>query len=78
MVAKQSLKSIAGVKSCELSGHAQEGWQEWDVQLEPGVPAGTVLEACTEKSIPLRRFDERRASLHDVFLQVVGPAEARP
>jgi len=47
------------------------------VQLEPGIAAGDVLEACTERSIPLRRFDERRASLHDVFLQMVGPAEAR-
>ena len=77
VIAKQPLNALPGVKSCEPVGPTAAGWQEWDVQLEPGVPAGDVLEACTERSIPLRRFDERRASLHDVFLQMVGPAEAR-
>jgi len=77
VVAKQSLKAVPGVKSCEPIGPSKAGWQEWDVQLEPGVAAGDVLEACTEGAIPLRRFDERRASLHDVFLQLVGPAEVR-
>jgi len=77
VVAKQSLKAIPGVNSCEPIGPSKDGWQEWDVQLEPGVAAGDVLEACTEGAIPLRRFDERRASLHDVFLQLVGPAEVR-
>ena len=77
VMAKQPLNALPGVKSCEPVGPTAAGWQEWDVQLEPGVPAGDVLEACTERSIPLRRFDERRASLHDVFLQMVGPAEAR-
>ena len=77
VMAKQPLNALPGVKSCEPVGPTADGWQEWDVQLEPGVPAGDVLEACTERSIPLRRFDERRASLHDVFLQMVGPAEAR-
>jgi ABC-2 type transport system ATP-binding protein len=54
-----------------------DGWQEWDVELDAGVTAGDILQLCTEQSVPLRRFDERRASLHDVFLQIVGPPEAR-
>jgi ABC-2 type transport system ATP-binding protein len=78
VVAQKSLASLEGVKSCEPVGAASDGWQEWDVELNPGVAAGDVLQLCTERSIPLRRFDERRASLHDVFLQIVGPAEARP
>jgi ABC-2 type transport system ATP-binding protein len=77
VVARQTLNAITGVKSCEPVGAAKDGWQEWDVQLDAGVAAGDVLEACTARAIPLRRFDERRASLHDVFLQIVGPAEAR-
>ena len=76
VVAKQPLKGIPGVGSCEPVGPTRDGWQEWDVKLEPGIPAGDVLEACTAKGLPLRRFDERRASLHDVFLQMVGPSEA--
>ena len=78
VVARQSLASIDGVESCEPVGQARDGWQEWDVQLKPGGDPGDLLEGCTERAIPLRRFDERRASLHDVFLQLVGPTEARP
>jgi ABC-2 type transport system ATP-binding protein len=78
VVARESLASVEGVKSCKAVGQVTDGWQEWDVELNPGVVSGDVLQLCTERGTPLRRFDERRASLHDVFLQIVGPAEARP
>ena len=78
VVARKSLAPVDGVESCEPVGTAADGWQEWDVRLKPGGNPGDLLQACTERAIPLRRFDERRASLHDVFLQLVGPAEARP
>ena len=64
-----------GSSRCKAVGNAADGWQEWDVELATGVAAGDILQSCTERSVPLRRFDERRASLHDVFLQIVGPAE---
>jgi ABC-2 type transport system ATP-binding protein len=35
-----------------------------------------VLQACFEAGIRLRRFDHSEASLHDVFVRLVGP-EAR-
>jgi len=78
VVARQSLAPVDGVEGCEPVGTAADGWQEWDVRLKPGGNPSDLLQACTERAIPLRRFDERRASLHDVFLQLVGPAEARP
>jgi len=78
VVARQSLAPVDGVESCEPVGTTADGWQEWDVRLKPGGNPSDLLQACTERAIPLRRFDERRASLHDVFLQLVGPAEARP
>jgi ABC-2 type transport system ATP-binding protein len=77
VVARDSLTALPGVKSCKASGSAGDGWQEWDVELDAGVPPGNILQLCTERSVPLRRFEERRASLHDVFLQMVGPAEPR-
>ena len=77
VLARRSLAGVEGVKSCEPAGPADDGWQQWEVQLNPGVAAGDLLELCTERAIPLRRFDEGRASLHDVFLHIVGPAEAR-
>jgi ABC-2 type transport system ATP-binding protein len=77
VVARDTLAELRGVKSCGATAPAGDGWQEWDVELDPGVAAGDILQLCTEQSVPLRRFDERRASLHDVFLQIVGPPEAR-
>ncbi len=78
VVARQSLGGIDGVESCAPRGTATDGWQEWDVRLKPSVDAGDVLQRCTEQGVPLRRFEERRASLHDAFLHIVGSAEARP
>ena len=78
VVARDSVSALPGVKSCTPAGSAADGWQEWDIQLETGIAPGDILQLCTERSLPLRRFEERRASLHDVFLQMVGPAEARP
>ena len=77
VVARQSLAAIDGVESCEPAGSAEDGWQEWDVKLKPGIAPGDLLQLCTERGVPLRKFDVLRASLHEVFLQIVGPAEAR-
>jgi ABC-2 type transport system ATP-binding protein len=77
VVARESIAGLAGVRSCTADGTVGDGWRSWQVELEPGVAAGDILQLCTERAIPLRRFDEQKASLHDVFLQIVGPAEAR-
>ena len=77
VVARETLAQLPGVRNCRAAGQAGDGWQEWDVELDSGVAPGDLLQQCTERSVPLRRFEERRASLHDVFLQIVGPAEAR-
>ena len=77
VIARQSLAGVDGVENCEEVGTPNDGWQEYDVRLGHGMRAGDLLQVATERAIPLRRFEERRASLHDVFLQIVGPAEAR-
>ncbi|MFC7536725.1 ABC transporter ATP-binding protein [Sphingomonas sp. GCM10030256] len=77
VVARQSLDGVAGVEAAEAGTEHGDGWREWIVRLRPGVAAGDVLERCSTDGIALRRFDEQRPSLHDVFLHLVGPAEAR-
>ncbi|QIL02944.1 ATP-binding cassette domain-containing protein [Sphingomonas sinipercae] len=77
VVARKPLDGIDGVRSCEARGCAVDGWQEYEVELEPGVRSGDMLQRFSEGGVPLRRFEERRVSLHDVFLHIVGPAEAR-
>lgn len=77
VIARQSLAPIEGVERCEPRGAAVDGWQEWEVRLKPSVAAGDVLQQCTEQGVALRRFEERRASLHDAFLHMVGGSEDR-
>jgi ABC-2 type transport system ATP-binding protein len=75
VVAKATPAALPGVESATPGAVLANGWQEWDVRLKPGVAPGDLLETCTGDGVPLRRFEERRASLHDVFLHMVGPAE---
>lgn len=77
VMARQPLTGISGVETVESGAEQADGWREWTVHLQPGVEPGDVLERCFAAGIPLRRFDERRPSLHDVFLHMVGPSEAR-
>lgn len=71
-VSRHDPSTIPGVASARPNGTAYDGWQEWDVKLDPGVAPGSVLEHCTANGIGLRRWDERHASLHDVFVELVG------
>jgi ABC-2 type transport system ATP-binding protein len=77
VVAKASPASLPGVERATATGTLDNGWQEWDVRLKPGIAPGDLLETCIAEGVPLRRFEERRASLHDVFLHMVGPAETK-
>ena len=71
VVARESPAALPGVADAREIG-AADGWREWDVRLAPGVDAGDVLQASTERGFALRRFEQRRASLHDAFLHIVG------
>ncbi|MEY4691868.1 MAG: hypothetical protein RIT19_2193 [Verrucomicrobiota bacterium] len=55
---------------------ATEGSGRWRLELEPGASSASVLEACFERSLRLRRFEVREPDLHEVFVHLVGP-EAR-
>lgn len=49
------------------------GAGRWSLALAVGADPGSVLEACFERSIRLRRFDVHETDLHDVFVHLVGP-----
>ena len=78
VVAKQDPSTLAGVESADDRGPAEDGWRRWDVRLAPGIVPGDVLEQCIAKGFPLRRFEQQLASLHDVFVHLVGAAEVKP
>lgn len=72
LVARSSPAALPGVADVIEGATASEGWREWDVRLSPGVDPGDVLERCTSEGVALRRFEQHRASLHDVFVHIVG------
>jgi ABC-2 type transport system ATP-binding protein len=71
---------LRGVEAAVARDVECGGWTAYEVTLATGVEPGDVLEACTAAGFPLRRFEARPASLHDVFLHLAGAAvpEAAP
>ena len=80
MIARNSPQTLDGVESAEQRGPPADGWQQWDVRLRPGIAAGDLLEQCVASGFALRRFEQQQASLHDVFVHIVGAPreEERP
>jgi ABC-2 type transport system ATP-binding protein len=72
-IAPERIAQVPGVAHAHQRREAGGGFHEWTLDLAPGVSAGEVLERCTAQALPLRRFEERRATLHDVFVHLVGP-----
>jgi ABC-2 type transport system ATP-binding protein len=77
VVSRDDPSRLAGVDSAEDGDEAGDGWRLWNVGLAPGVAPGDVLERCIADQFPLRRFEQVQASLHDVFVHIVGSAETR-
>jgi ABC-2 type transport system ATP-binding protein len=75
ITARKDPMGLPGVARAEKLGKAVGGWSDYDITLAPGAEVGALLEACTAGGFPLRRFETRRASLHEVFLHLVGGAE---
>jgi ABC-2 type transport system ATP-binding protein len=77
-VAKADLSGLPGVSDAASSSAGDGEWHQWALTLDAGVDAGAVLEHCSSRGIALRRWDHHQASLHDVFVQLVGPEEVKP
>jgi len=76
LTARTTPAKLPGVASAVAIGE-RDGWKDWDVRLKPGGDPADLLQACTEKSFALRRFEQSRPSLHDVFIHIVGGEEGR-
>ncbi|HVU30810.1 MAG TPA: ATP-binding cassette domain-containing protein [Sphingomicrobium sp.] len=75
LVAREDPARLPEVESAKDMGEADRGWRRWDVRLSPGVVPGDVLERCVAEQFALRRFEQVQASLHDVFVHIVGAPE---
>ncbi|MEO8114940.1 MAG: ATP-binding cassette domain-containing protein [Phenylobacterium sp.] len=72
LTALEDPRRLPGVESATLAGDAGGGWTDWQIALAPGADADALLEACTTQGFALRRFETHQASLHEVFLHLVG------
>jgi ABC-2 type transport system ATP-binding protein len=79
LVSRQSPEGRPGVAAASALDAPVDGWQSWDVRLQPGHSADDLLEQLSAQGFALRRFEQQRASLHDIFVHIVGaPAEPSP
>jgi len=72
IAARADPRGLPGVAAAQALGPASDGWTDYEVALAPGSSSAALLEACTAGGFPLRRFETRQASLHEVFLHLVG------
>lgn len=75
-VAPAAIASLKGVARAQERRALDESFSEWTLDLTPGTQAGDVLQQASAQGLPLRRFEERRATLHDVFVHLVGDEAA--
>jgi ABC-2 type transport system ATP-binding protein len=72
VTSREDLRSLDLIEAAEAGPADAEGWVEWGLTLKPGTPASSLLDACFERGLRLRRFDEHKPSLHEVFLHLAG------
>lgn len=78
MIARADPGALPGVAQATANGPAKNGWSAWDIRLATGHNAPMLLQHCTEQGFALRHFEQHRASLHDVFVHIVGNGESQP
>ena len=76
IVARDTPMRCPGVERADPGEADAQGWRSYAVTLGAGIDPADVLQCLTEQGVALRRFDEHRASLHDVFIHLVGPQGA--
>ena len=72
MTSQVDPKTLSGVSEIAAVGAGSNGWNDYEVTLAPDARAMDLLERLTASGTALRRFDVDRASLHDVFVHLVG------
>lgn len=78
VIARAGIEQVDGVATATSVEELGDGWHRWELEVTPGTYSGAVLERCTAEQVPLRRFEEQRASLHEVFVRLIGDEEVTP
>ena len=68
---------LPGVARVEPLPTLEDGWTDWQIELEANSEPGDLLQACIEKRFVIRDFEAHSATLHDVFLHLAEPQAVR-
>ncbi|MCH8333301.1 ATP-binding cassette domain-containing protein [Candidatus Sumerlaeota bacterium] len=77
-----SMDEVAGIHAIDEEGgavdsaEASNGHAFWELHMRDDADPQSILQACYERGIRLRRFDHTDPTLHEVFVNLVGD-EAR-
>lgn len=69
----RSLNGVLSVQEHRLEGDtAMPGTRQWELYIKEQTDPQMILQHCFESGVSLSRFDFTQASLHDVFVHLVG------
>ena len=74
----RALPGVSEVKLLNGNGAAANGKgnahaKQWEVELRENSDPQLILAACFEKNVRLQSYNQSEPSLHEVFVQLVGP-----
>jgi ABC-2 type transport system ATP-binding protein len=72
LTARSDPAGLPGVAEAAEIASSEAGWRSFDLKLQPGASAAGLLENCTTNAFPLREFNVRAPTLHEVFIHFVG------
>lgn len=65
------LRALPAVASIDATP-SSDGVPGWEIRLRENADSQQILQACFQRGITLRRFDQSDPSLHEVFIRLVG------
>ncbi len=74
----EPLARAPGVRKVEAIADREAGDRSYVVELARGTDPNTVLRAAFDAGMHLSRFENTNASLHDIFVAIVGNAAGQP
>ncbi len=69
----QAVRELPEVLSVESGANGARKAGAWEIGLRDNSDPQSILQACFSKGIRLRSFSQTEASLHEVFVHLVGP-----
>ena len=72
------IAAAPGVIAVAPHGTPEDEFQDYDIELARGADPQAILRAAFAGGLELARFEDARASLHDIFVALAGASEEKP